>query len=363
MRYGLLYDSANCHITGDYLRQSIPLNQAIKLDLRAFKPNVEIQDLLQTVCRWDENPDLIVHEIGAHGLPRDLDKTPIRTACLDIDTFGWTELRVKWGMLFDCVITWHPSYVRRFQEAGHPSVLAIPHAVDCRLFPGTSVDGARPYEVGFVGNFGLPQYVLRDRINARLAGRFKANEFQKRYSKEETVRVYEQSRIVVNVSRTEFPQEANMRCYEAMAGGALLITGMPTELTEWGFREGEHFIGWGSEEEIPDLVDQFLRKETQRLEIACAGQRRTLEDFTYQRCLQRISDFAAACDGNPGAPARDWVPVDVHLVYLSYYHRFKLYGAAIEEFRLMRGRHAGGYREGLPMVLKSLYHGIKSSLM
>jgi hypothetical protein len=59
------------------------------------------------------------------------------------------------------------------------------------------------------------------------------NDFRRRYSKEETAKVYQQSTIVVNVTRDEFPPEANMRCYEAMAGGALLIAPMPTELRAW----------------------------------------------------------------------------------------------------------------------------------
>ena len=73
-----------------------------------------------------------------------------------------------------------------------------------------------------------------------------------------------------------------MRCYEAMAGGALLITGMPTELTEWGFRENEHFIGWRNEAEIPDLVDDYLRNEKKREEIARCGQELTLRGFTFR---------------------------------------------------------------------------------
>jgi spore maturation protein CgeB len=264
-------------------------------------------------------------------------------------------------MLFDYVFTWHPSYVCQFQEAGHPRVFAIPHAVDGRLFPGADVDEDRLYDVGFVGNFGLPQYSARDRVNSSLAKRFHTNDFLKKYSKEETAEVYERSRIVVNVSRSEFPQEANMRCYEAMAGGALLMTGMPTELTEWGFREGEHFVGWRSEEEIPDLVDRFLRHNEQRLAIARAGQERTLKDFTYQRCVETMTDAMMRDGGQLFAPARKWPSDETHLIYLSYYHRFQVTGAALAEFRLLRRPKA--YRKGLPMVLKALHHGIRSSLM
>ncbi|MFZ0738911.1 MAG: glycosyltransferase [Candidatus Acidiferrales bacterium] len=285
------------------------------------------------------------------------------TACLDVDTFGWTSYRLKWAMLFDYVFTWHPSYVSLFRDMGHPNVHALPHAVDARLYAGAVAEGERPYDVGFVGNFGLPQYVTRDRVNSKLAGRFRTNDFRTRYDKKETAEVYEHSTVVVNVSRAEFPPEANMRCYEAMAGGALLITGVPTELTEWGFREGEHFIGWRSEDEIPGLVEQFLRCTKERVIIARAGQSRTLNEFTYQRCLATVSGVIGGNNGQLFAPARRWTAEAVHLLYLSYYHRLQLSDAALEEFRLLRRTGPQAYWKGLPMALKSLRHAVKSSLM
>jgi Glycosyl transferases group 1 len=363
MKYGLIYDSANCHITGDYLRKSIPESQAIHFDLSVLKSNAEIEQLLETTTGKGAIPDVILHEIGAHGLPRGLDRVSVPTGCLDIDTFGWTRFRLSWAMLFDYVFTWHPSYVQQFQEAGHPRVFAIPHAVDGRFFAGPDVNQDRFYDVGFVGNFGLPQYSTRDRVNSNLAKRFQTNDFLKKYSKEEMAEVYKRSRIIVNVSRNEFPHEANMRCYEAMAAGALLITGMPTELTEWGFLEGEHFIGWHSEEEIPRLVDQFLHREEKRPAIALAGQERTLKEFTYQRCVETMANVIERDSGRLFAPARQWSPEMVHLLYLSYYHRFRLPCAALEEFRLLRRANPKAYWRGLPMVLKTLRHAVKSSLM
>jgi len=302
MKFGLIYDSTYCHITGQFFRESLRETDKLHFDLSVYKSDADIQQFLDRASQSGEYPDVILHETGAPGLPRGLEKVSTPTACLDIDTFGWTHLRVKWAMLFDYAFTWHPSYVRLFQEAGHPRVFAIPHAVDARFFRGLPVASDRRYDLGFVGNSGLPQYRQRDRIMSILAGRFKMNDFARKCSKEDMVEVYEQSRIAVNVSRAEFPAEANMRCYEAMAGGALLMTAMPTELTEWGFLEGEHFIGWHSEDEIPGLVDQFLRCPERRLAIAHAGQDRTLKDFTYQRCAEMMIDIIGRDEGRLFAP-------------------------------------------------------------
>jgi Glycosyl transferases group 1/DUF based on E. rectale Gene description (DUF3880) len=363
MRFGLIYDSTDSHITSRYLRQALPQSQSIHFDLNALRPNVDIDQLVGAAGERGVIPDVILYETGAPGLPRGFNRVSLPTAILDIDTFGWTPFRLRWAMLFDYVFTWHPSYVLQFQEAGHPRVFALPHAVDAQLFGESIVDAERLYDIGFVGNRGLTQYRRRDRVISKLASRFRTNDFKQSYNKEELAEVYRRSRITVNVSRSEFPQEANMRCYEAMAAGALLMTGIPTELTEWGFREGEHFIGWRSEEEIPDLVDQFLRHKEQRLAIARAGQERTLKDFTYQRCVESMVETIARDNGQLFAPARQWPPEEVHLLYLSYYYRFQIPCAALEEFQLLRRANPRAYWRGLPMVLKTLRHVVRCSLM
>ena len=236
-------------------------------------------------------------------------------------------------------------------------------AVDARFFSGADFNSERVYDLGFVGHAGLPQYSARDRVNARLAKQFQTNDFGRRYTKEETFEIYQRSKIVVNVSRADFPQEANMRCYEAMAGGALLLTRVPSELTEWGFREGEHFIGWQSEEEIPGLVDRFLHQTEQRLAIARAGQERTLKDFTYQRCIETISDTIGRDEGQLFAPARPWPAEKVHLLYLSYYHRYFVPAAVMDEFQLLRRLGKRAYWHGLPLFLRTYYRVLRSSLL
>lgn len=356
MKFGLVYDSAYTHITARYLRDALPESQGIHLDLSLFKPNAEIKRMIETAGERGATLDTILHEIGAPGLPHGLDSVSIPTACLDIDSFGWTPFRLQWAMLFDYVFMWHPSYVRRYREAGHPRVFVLPHSVDARLYGERDGDKKRLYEVGFVGNQGLHQYRLRDRVVSTLANRFQTNNFRQSYTKEETAEVYRQSKVVVNVSRAEFPSEANMRCYEAMASGALLLTGLPSELTEWGFREGEHFIGWRSEKEIPGLVDKFLQNAERRDAISRAGQERTLRDFTYQRCIERMINIIKEDNRKLVAPARQWPCEKVRLLYLSYYYRLQLSCAALEEFRLLRNADPKGFWKGLPMALRSLRH-------
>ena len=358
LKVGFSCNSAYRHVTEKYLSDAFDPGHAIQFDLDLFKPNVSVLQLLDVGRSRGEAPDVFAHLVHTPGLPQDLERSPIPTVSLDIDSFAWPSSRVRWSMLFDYVFVWHPSLAPLYRAAGHPQVFVLPHAVDADLFAPASSREGRSLDVGWVGAFNYGHYDRRKRIVQALAGRFKMNDFARRYSKQETAEIYKASKIVVNVSREDFPQEANMRCYEAMAGGALLITGMPTELTEWGFRENEHFIGWRNEAEIPDLVDDYLRNEKKREEIARCGQELTLRGFTFQKCRDKMIGALSEHPKEFFAPARNWAAEDVYLTYLEYYYRYQLFGAGFEEFRKLRS--FAGYRKGAPMMLKAARHLLKS---
>lgn len=362
MKIAFSYNASRRHVTEKYLSDTLDSESAIHFDLDLFRPNISIFQLLDLARSRNQLPDVFAHLVHTPGLPHDLTTAPIPTVSLDIDSFGWTDSRIRWAMLFDYVFVWHLSYVPLYQAAGHPRVFALPHAVDANLFYPAESGTLRPLDIGWIGEFGYGHYARRRRIIESLATRFKINDFRKRYTKEETAEIYRNCKIVVNVSRDDFPPEANMRCYEGMAGGALLITGMPTELTEWGFSEGTHFIGWREESEIAELVDYYLHHQTEAEEISKNGQERTLNQFTFQRCMDKMT---AALMEHPNAffaPARNWPAEDVHLTYLEYYYRYQLLDATLEEFKKLRTTSSRAYRKGFPMVLKTMRHVLGRNL-
>lgn len=353
------YNAARRHPTERYLSDAFGPKYATYLDFDTLRPDESVFTLLDTLNSRSEGPEAFAHLVDTPALPRDLHRCPVPTLSLDVDSFGWTSSRIRWAMLFDYVFLWHPSLIPKYKSAGHPKVFALPHAADASLFdPQKAHLTDRPQDLGWVGAFNYGHYNKRKRIIEGLASRFKMNDFVRRYSKEETAEVYIQSKIVVNVSREDFPQEANMRCYEAMAAGALLITGMPTELTEWGFREGEHFIGWHSETEIPDLVDHYLRHEKTRAEIAEMGRELTLSGFTFQQCRDRICSVIREHPYEFFAPARTWPHEKIGLIYLEHHYRHQLFEPALRQFCELRDLTA--YCKGLPMMLRTTRHRLKA---
>jgi hypothetical protein len=359
-RIGFIYGSIERHVSERYLVEAFEPGEIAEFDLNLFRPDVSVDDLVRFATSHGETISYLVQCIGAPGLPRDLHHSPVPTVCLNIDNFSWMPSRLRWAMLFDHVFVWQPRFVSTFQKAGHPSVFLLPHAVEGRLFNGMETD--RCFDLGWVGHIGPPWYARRNRIIPDLAARFRMNDFRRRYSKEETAKVYQQSKIVVNVTRDEFPPEANMRCYEAMAGGALLITPMPTELTELGFLEGEHFIGWRDETEIADLVQSYLSDEAKRREIARAGQEFVLKEHTFE-CRKEVLRSTLLKQGDQFfAPARRWPLEKVQLTYLEYYYRYQILSALFQEFSRLRKTNRSAALRGTPMVLKAIRHGILRSL-
>ncbi|SRR6266566_133328 len=275
-------------------------------------------DLSQLLHLCPEQPSLILHpESATPYLPWGLSQVGIPTASFQIDTYTYTRRRISWSMLFDHVFVFHPGYDVEFQRAGHPGAHFLPHAVDTEFFAGKELE--RNYEVGWVGQVQGPIYRRRERILPMLSESFRMNDFARRYSLEEMANVYGQSRIVVNIGRDDFPQDANLRTFEAMGAGALLITSLPSELTQIGFGEGVHFIGYHEVREIKPLVRKYLAEDSARQRIADAARAKVLREHTYD---ERVKGLLGQVEGGNKkllAPARTWSEERVRLAYLDYF--------------------------------------------
>jgi hypothetical protein len=265
-----------------------------------------------------ERPSLIWHpESDAPFLPWGLTSVNIPTACFQVDTYAYTEKRIAWSRLFDFVLVFHPGYEAKFRDAGHRGARFIAHAVDAEHFAGPDVE--RIFDVGWVGQTDGPLYGVRGPILCELSRLFRMNDVKRPYRLEEMALVYRQSKIVVNIGRDDFPEDANLRTFEAMAGGALLFTSLPTELSAIGFQEGVHFVGYRDASEIVPLIQQYLADEPPRRRIAEAGRARVLREHTYDRRADTIVELIAEFKDARSAPAREWPEAQVRLTYLDYF--------------------------------------------
>jgi glycosyltransferase involved in cell wall biosynthesis len=111
--------------------------------------------------------------------------------------------------------------------------------------------------------------------------------------------VYGQSKIVFNAS---INGDVNMRVFEAMAAGALLVTDRVGNGLSDLFEEDTHYIGYSTISEALEKIGYFLDKSEERENIAHAGQQAVLEHHTYGHRWEFIRQMSDDAYGH--APAR-----------------------------------------------------------
>ena len=319
------------------------------------------EDITTLVSRCGERPSLILHpELSFPLLPEGLTKIDIPTACFQIDTYAYTQRRIRWSMPFDHPVVFHPGYQEQFERAGHPGAITFYHAASRDLYCKPPVE--RIFDVGSIGRTHANIQTTRRRVLTALGGKFRLNEWQKWYSFEETAEVYRHSKIVVNVARDDFPQDANMRAFEAMAAGCLLISRVPTELTVIGFQENVHFVAYRQEDEIMGLVEKYLFESAERERIACAGSDKVLTEHTYDCRAEQLLRIIEANRGQLYAPARLWPEEKVRMARLDYFAANSRLDYACGELRLIARRDPRSAVSGGGLVARAIASRVRGHL-
>jgi hypothetical protein len=273
------------------------------------------------------HPELLIHaSLGP--VPRDLQRVPFPTVGLFIDSYNGTSNQARFAELFDYAFVFHPSSISQFLARGHSGVHLLPHAADHRLF-AKHLSQERSLEIGWVGVSRGVIYSRRRRCLELLASQFVMNPWREYYSSEELASVYGKSKIVVNVSRDDYPEDANLRCFEAFAAGAALVTTLPTELSELGFRNGKHFVGVENVTDIPRAARELLDDEQRRMQIAMSGHELFVSSHTYDHRARRLLEVALT--GSSKAPIRSKPAGRLHEDYAFWYAKHGCVAEAIAE--------------------------------
>jgi Glycosyl transferases group 1 len=300
--------------------------------------DASLDDVLRTCPR---TPSAIFHFESAHPLfPIGLERSEVPTVCFHPDTYAFTDRRIHWSSVFDHAAVFHPGYEERFARAGHPGAFLLPHAVRREFFEGDEL--RREFEIGWVGQTSGEFYKARAEWLPKLARQFRTNDWTRSYTIEEVAKVYRQSRIVANIGRDDFSHDANLRTFEVLASGALLLTSLPTELTYLGFQAGVHFVGYRYPSEIGALVRKYLDDEAARAKIAEAARKLILSEHTYDCRTDQVLSRLTQAGGKRLAPARSWPESRTRLVALDFYAAHGLIDCATKQFRHIAGH---GFRE------------------
>ena len=201
-----------------------------------------------------------------------------------IDTHLDFERELQRALAFDFVFAAQRDGANRFRQHGISSAHWLPLACDPEIHGKQEV--AKQYDICFVGNnFPGP----REDLLRLIQGRF-PNSFVGRRFFAEMAQTYSQSRLVFNRS---LRNDVNMRVFEALASGSLLVT---NDLRENGqdelFRDGLHLATYRDADELIDKVNFYLHNPELGERVAETGRQAVLAKHTYQHRMQLILDMA-----------------------------------------------------------------------
>jgi len=107
------------------------------------------------------------------------------------------------------------------------------------------------------------------------------------FDQAELVRIYNGSLATVNITRAHGKSSLNMRAYEAMACGSLLLTDDKPDAREL-FVPDEEIIIYSNGEDLREKAEWVTKNRDEAMVIASRGMERVLEEHTYQRRIRGL---------------------------------------------------------------------------
>ncbi|MBZ0107815.1 MAG: glycosyltransferase [Candidatus Scalindua rubra] len=240
--------------------------------------NGDMEDVLdQLPVGW--GPDLFLYvDTGLFYPLKNMRALNCLKACYLIDSHVAFDLHLKFAENYDIVFAAHKPAVEMFKEKGIKNVFWIPPACDPTLHEKKA--GEKKYDVGFVGSSNPERVHLLNELGQRF------NTYYERCFLERMAEVLSQSKIVFNKS---IEGGLNMRVFEALASGSMLLTNEAdgSGLQDF-FQDRKHLVIYRNENELFELADYYLRNDNEREEIAFEGMSKALSEHTYSN---RVKDM------------------------------------------------------------------------
>ncbi|MBT6046587.1 MAG: glycosyltransferase [Candidatus Scalindua sp.] len=235
--------------------------------------------------------DILLFVDPAPDWPIGLETSPHLKIAYFIDVHRDIRSRLQLSRFFDAIFVAQKDYISLFEENGCKNVYWLPLACDPEVHLVQSA--VNNFEVGFVGKLDQPG-TLRNKILTTVLPRYKTNDYKKFYSPHDMAEIYGKSKIVFNAS---IGGDINMRVFEAMASGALLVTDRIDNVMNNLFKEDIHYVGYSNIEEAIEKIDYYLTNDADRKRIATEGQCVVIERHTYKHRWNTILQLSSTAHG------------------------------------------------------------------
>lgn len=310
---------------GSFLREGFRTLgcDVIPLPLTATKT---LQELVEAT---GVQPDVVFLELfGKTPLPLDLCRSryPLAAYCID------TPLNEYWllplARLFDFVYVDQLSSVARFQQGGIQAKW-LPLCVSAADFrPATP----KKYFLSFVGR-QTPYRRKRCNLLNLLQKHFPVHVVAD-LSKAAMLDTFAASRIVLNEN---FFPGFNLRFFQVLASGALLLTERPGPGEALHFQEGSHYVGYAPSDVIA-TIERLDRDWEAAAPVAALGQQACRQGHTSaDRARTVLADLATTA----GRVRRPVVERQLNEAQAKYYHTLRFGGRFDESVALLEGLTTG----------------------
>lgn len=291
--------------------------------------DVDLNDIVRSI---PEPPDLVLcveASTGTKFFPSGLETIQAPTAWWGIDNHLNYRWHKEYGNIFDIAFFAQKEYLLKAQRYGTKNSFWLPLGCDDEIHRDKHLE--RIYDVSFVGNLtpNRKKFFNELGIPVHLFSGVYLHDMGEVYSK---------SKIVLNISARE---DLNMRAFEVMCAGALLVTQRIDAGIEDLFNEGEHFV-FHEIRNAGEVVKYYLDHSEERIRIADRGREIVIRNNTYARRVEAILDRVKANKDYAQARKRKYGSYKIHAQEaLVYRHRsFRLIEKSNSSFSKAVSRNA-----------------------
>lgn len=245
-------------------------------------------DMSQILAKTDpaDYPGLYVWiESGGDYFPSNLESMPCKKICYLIDSHLSLDLHLEWSRQFDFVFVAQREYLHYFHTRG---IRAHWLPLGCDPEVHRKFETPKVHQIGFVGSVKAGS--RRENLLKELEHHFPVH--NERCYLTDMARVFSMSKIVFNEA---VKNDLNMRVFEALSTGSLLLTDMAQNSGQSElFRDGEDYAVY-QDSTLCDVASFYLENEKLREQIAERGQMLVHNAHTYGH---RVSDLLAVVLGH-----------------------------------------------------------------
>lgn len=250
-------------------------------------------------------------------LPVNLEKLNCISVWYGIDTHMDYEKHLNISRLFDVTFVAQKEYVEKLRADGIKQVHWLPLAFPTELLPQTHFK--RDIDISYVGSNNVNMNPHRHNLLKALTENFRSTQFGLA-SPKQMGEIYTRSKIVFNKS---VKNDINMRFFEAMGCGAVLITDpIINNGLEDLFEENKHYISYRTDDELVPKIQALLSNTDLLALVSQNAQTLILEKHTYLNRARTIVDTCTLAS-KVAFPK----PTDYFTAFLS----LRLYGAALKQ--------------------------------